>query len=228
MLVSLLFLLSVDNYKVIFLKKIWFILQYSSTLDLENCWKIHQSMENGNLRLSFMAGTVHAEDASTATLLGMRTRAYKFQPVADIKNITNFELRFQYSMHWYLMKSLLTVLLSEPPLSPSGGWNWGPLWRFWPSMIRHTRCIQFWCRSSAKNENATLTVFLLRWRDWILRSTLMEKLLIIRAFLLYWSNPGSFLFPLQIGNYIADPTKLNPAIIRYVMSMRHSYLLMKV
>ena len=42
----------------------------------------------------FMAGTVHAEDASTATLLGMRTRAYKFQPVSDIKNITNFELRF--------------------------------------------------------------------------------------------------------------------------------------
>ena len=42
----------------------------------------------------FMAGTVHAEDESTATLLGMRTRAYKFQPVADIKNVTNFELRF--------------------------------------------------------------------------------------------------------------------------------------
>merc|ERR1719481_2430108 len=30
-------------------------------------------------------GTVHAEDESTATLLGMRTRAYKFQPVEEIK-----------------------------------------------------------------------------------------------------------------------------------------------
>ena len=42
---------------------------------------------------NLLQGTVHAEDESTATLLGMRTRAYKFQPVADIKNITNFELR---------------------------------------------------------------------------------------------------------------------------------------
>ena len=58
------------------------------------------TMENGIpfFKAPYMAGTVHAEDASTATLLGMRTRAYKFQPVADIKNITNFELRFQCSL----------------------------------------------------------------------------------------------------------------------------------
>lgn len=61
-------------------------------------WKIHNVKWHPFLfKDPFMAGTVHAEDASTATLLGMRTRAYKFQPVADIKNITNFELRFQYS-----------------------------------------------------------------------------------------------------------------------------------
>ena len=39
------------------------------------------------------SGTVHAEDPSTATLLGMRTRAYRFQPVSDVKKLTDFDLR---------------------------------------------------------------------------------------------------------------------------------------
>ena len=38
-------------------------------------------------------GTVHAEDPSTATLLGMRTRAYMFQPVQQIKGETDFQHR---------------------------------------------------------------------------------------------------------------------------------------
>ena len=39
-------------------------------------------------------GTVHAEDPSTATLLGMRTRAYRFQPVQQIKQETDFKFRY--------------------------------------------------------------------------------------------------------------------------------------
>ena len=38
-------------------------------------------------------GTVHAEEPSTATLLGMRTRTYMFQPVAQIKLETDFQFR---------------------------------------------------------------------------------------------------------------------------------------
>jgi 6-phosphofructokinase 1 len=57
------------------------------------------------------SGTVHAEDASTATLLGMRTRAYKFQPVADIKNITNFELRTPSEPQWWMkLRSIMAIL----------------------------------------------------------------------------------------------------------------------
>ena len=36
---------------------------------------------------------MHAEEPSTATLLGMRTRTYKFQPVAHIKLETDFQYR---------------------------------------------------------------------------------------------------------------------------------------
>ena len=59
-------------------------------------------------------GTVHAEDESTATLLGMRTRAYKFQPVADIKNITNFELRCPLPTPIHI--NLLVTNDQRPPL----------------------------------------------------------------------------------------------------------------
>ena len=37
---------------------------------------------------------MHAEDPSTATLLGMRTRTYKFQPVEQIKQETDFQFRY--------------------------------------------------------------------------------------------------------------------------------------
>lgn len=36
---------------------------------------------------------MHAEDAATAALLGMRTRTYRFQPVAQIKLETDFQYR---------------------------------------------------------------------------------------------------------------------------------------
>lgn len=39
-------------------------------------------------------GTVHAEDPSTATLLGMRTRAYRFQSVQELKQETDFQYRW--------------------------------------------------------------------------------------------------------------------------------------
>ena len=41
----------------------------------------------------YALGTVHADDPSTATLLGMRTRAYRFQPVQQIKQETDFKFR---------------------------------------------------------------------------------------------------------------------------------------
>ena len=37
---------------------------------------------------------MHAEEPSTATLLGMRTRTYMFQPVAQIKLETDFQYRW--------------------------------------------------------------------------------------------------------------------------------------
>ena len=37
--------------------------------------------------------TVYAEDPKTATLLGMRTRGYKFQPVSEVKKETDFTYR---------------------------------------------------------------------------------------------------------------------------------------
>merc|ERR1711997_1123929 len=66
--------------------------------------------ENKSVNI-FFAGTVHAEDDTTATLLGMRTRAYKFQPVADIKNITNFELRTPSEPQWWMkLRSIMAIL----------------------------------------------------------------------------------------------------------------------
>merc|ERR1712126_480707 len=56
-------------------------------------------------------GTVHAEDPSTATLLGMRTRTYKFQPVAQIKQETDFQYRRPSQSQWWMkIRSILAIL----------------------------------------------------------------------------------------------------------------------
>jgi len=56
-------------------------------------------------------GTVHAEDPSTATLLGMRTRAYKFQPVQHIKNDTDFKFRVPKGDQWWMkLRSIMSIL----------------------------------------------------------------------------------------------------------------------
>merc|ERR1719420_19700 len=56
-------------------------------------------------------GTVHAEDPSTATLLGMRTRTYKFQPVAQIKKETDFQYRRPSQSQWWMkIRSILAIL----------------------------------------------------------------------------------------------------------------------
>jgi len=56
-------------------------------------------------------GTVHAEEPSTATLLGMRTRTYKFQPVAQIKLETDFQYRRPSSPQWWMkIRSILAIL----------------------------------------------------------------------------------------------------------------------
>jgi len=57
------------------------------------------------------ARDVHAEDASTATLLGMRTRAYKFQPVQQIKQETDFKFRVPKGDQWWMkIRSIIDIL----------------------------------------------------------------------------------------------------------------------
>jgi len=58
------------------------------------------------------SGTVHAEDPSTATLLGMRTRSYRFQPVQEIKEETDFEYRVpkQGTQWWLKLRSIMGIL----------------------------------------------------------------------------------------------------------------------
>ena len=65
---------------------------------------------------------MHAEDAATAALLGMRTRTYRFQPVAQIKLETDFQFRYR-SPSWLLVKRKLTMSSSSSgdPRSLSGG-----------------------------------------------------------------------------------------------------------
>jgi len=56
-------------------------------------------------------GTVHAEEPSTAALLGMRTRAYKFQPVQDIKEETDFQFRVPGGPQWWMkLRSIMSIL----------------------------------------------------------------------------------------------------------------------
>jgi len=57
-------------------------------------------------------GTVHAEDPSTATLLGMRTRAYRFQPVQEVKKETDFTYRMSNpdTQWWLKLRSIMNVL----------------------------------------------------------------------------------------------------------------------
>jgi len=56
-------------------------------------------------------GTVHAEDPSTATLLGMRTRAYRFQPVQQIKQETDFKFRVPKGDQWWMkIRSIIDIL----------------------------------------------------------------------------------------------------------------------
>jgi len=63
-------------------------------------------------------GSVHAEGPETATLLGMRTRAYKFQPVAEIKKVTNFKLRRSDESAWWMkLMDILEVLANHNPAS---------------------------------------------------------------------------------------------------------------
>eukprot|EP00090_Calanus_glacialis_P039892 TRINITY_DN6947_c0_g1_i1.p1 TRINITY_DN6947_c0_g1~~TRINITY_DN6947_c0_g1_i1.p1 ORF type:complete len:783 (-),score=277.12 TRINITY_DN6947_c0_g1_i1:304-2652(-) len=57
------------------------------------------------------ARDVHAEDPSTATLLGMRTRAYKFQPVQQIKQETDFKFRLEELQEFEMLYALLAGFL---------------------------------------------------------------------------------------------------------------------
>jgi len=56
-------------------------------------------------------GTVHAEDPSTATLLGMRTRAYRFQPVQQLKMEADFKFRVpKHDPWWMKIRSIMSIL----------------------------------------------------------------------------------------------------------------------
>jgi len=57
------------------------------------------------------ARDVHADDPSTATLLGMRTRAYRFQPVQQIKQETDFKFRVPKGDQWWMkIRSIMSIL----------------------------------------------------------------------------------------------------------------------
>ena len=56
---------------------------------------------------------MHAEDPSTATLLGMRTRTYKFQPVEQIKQETDFQFRY----YIVILRSRLMIDIRRPSQS---------------------------------------------------------------------------------------------------------------
>jgi len=56
-------------------------------------------------------GTVHAEEPGTAALLGMRTRAYRFQPVQQIKLETDFTHRVPSHPQWWMkIRSIMSIL----------------------------------------------------------------------------------------------------------------------
>jgi len=59
------------------------------------------------------ARDVHAEDPSTATLLGMRTRAYRFQPVQQIKEETDFQYRVPAGPQWWMKIRSITSILAQ-------------------------------------------------------------------------------------------------------------------
>jgi len=58
-------------------------------------------------------GTVHAEDPATAALLGMRTRGYKFQPVTQLRQETDFTLRRPSQPQWWMKIRSIIAILSQ-------------------------------------------------------------------------------------------------------------------
>ena len=60
---------------------------------------------------------MHAEEPSTATLLGMRTRTYMFQPVALIKLETDFQYRWVWGVH-YIFLSVSHLVMFRRPSGP--------------------------------------------------------------------------------------------------------------
>jgi len=59
------------------------------------------------------SGTVHAEDPATAALLGMRTRGYKFQSVAQLKGETDFTFRRPSQPQWWMKIRSIIAILSQ-------------------------------------------------------------------------------------------------------------------
>ena len=58
-------------------------------------------------------GDVHAEDPSTATLLGMRTRAYRFQPVQQLKLEADFKFRLVKFVNLFFKRPKMQIEISE-------------------------------------------------------------------------------------------------------------------
>ena len=56
-------------------------------------------------------GKVMTKDPASATLLGIRGRVTKFQPVEEVKKETDFELRLPKGTQWWMkLRSLLKIL----------------------------------------------------------------------------------------------------------------------
>ena len=56
---------------------------------------------------------MHAEEPGTAALLGMRTRGYKFQPVTQLKQETDFTLRSPSQPQWWMKIRSIIAILSQ-------------------------------------------------------------------------------------------------------------------
>lgn len=55
-------------------------------------------------------GTVFCDEANTAVLLGLQKRSYMFQPVVELKRITDWERRIPVNQWWLKLRPLLRIL----------------------------------------------------------------------------------------------------------------------
>ncbi|XP_037922561.1 ATP-dependent 6-phosphofructokinase isoform X2 [Hermetia illucens] len=68
-------------------------------------------------------GTIRAEDAASACLLGIVRRQYRFTPLADLISETNFEQRIPKKQWWLKLRPLLRILAKHDSAYEEEGMN---------------------------------------------------------------------------------------------------------